>query len=134
MLWWKTVRTHDLPEGGTVVIGDPDAISKLWFVFWRFQHKWTVFRVDTDKPYWVFFEDSKTQMRYKKKIETQWFVARIGSPFTRFVAACNLEDAESLPIEVSSMRFNWFQVNVWIHVRPLSQGRKYIFPREITII
>ena len=77
--WWKGVSRCDLPTGGIEIERDPKAWSKWIFIFWRFQQRWAVFEVETDKPYFVFFTDKSGQMMYRKQIKKKYFAARIGT-------------------------------------------------------
>ena len=98
--WWKKVSVYAIPEeGGVSLEGDPNAISKWCFLFWRFQHQWVLFEVDTDDPYWVFFADRNICMMYRKKIVGKRFLARLGQSDIRFMATNNVDDCESLPIK-----------------------------------
>ncbi len=96
-IWWKKVSLAELPVGGIEIPGDPKAWSK-WNPFWRFQHDWLVFQVETTEPYWVFFADDNEQKVFKKKIVSNYFAARIGNSKIRFMAINNIADEESLTV------------------------------------
>jgi hypothetical protein len=98
--WWKKVSFDEIPEeGGVSLKGDPNALSKWWFILWRFQHQWVLFEVDTEDSYWVFFADRDICMKYRKKIVSKRFLARLGKSHIRFMVTKRLDDVESLPIK-----------------------------------
>ena len=108
-LWWKGVGVHDLPDGGISVSADSNAWSKWLFILWRFQHKWIIFEVETDEPYWVFFADSHGQMMYKEIIKGR-FAARLGNSRIRFIAVNDPLADDSLEIKISKSRYSYFEI------------------------
>lgn len=116
-IWWKNVE--EVPKGGISIKGDPNAWSK-WNPFWRFQHKWKIFRAEIDgESCHVFFDDGANRMCCKKVIKTQYFAARIGSRDLIFSATSNLSDTESLPVreDFFQSEYNWIQIHNLIDSR-----------------
>lgn len=108
-LRWKNVET--VPKDGYEIAGDPNAFSKRdwpWFA-WRFQHQWQVFEVkERVKWYHAYFSDGKNKMRFRRKIRTRRFAARIGPRTTRFV--CTGPDGKVLQIITIGEPMNYQQM------------------------
>lgn len=99
-LWWKVVKK--IPSGGISIKGDPKAWPK-WNPFWRFQHEWVLFNVESNgEPYFVYFNDGVTCMQHRELVKTHFFAARIGVRDIRFASVIDVSDQESLSMSVVS--------------------------------
>lgn len=127
-IWWKNVEV--VPEGGISIKADSEAWSK-WNPFWRFQHKWAIFRVETNgRPYHVFFDDGVNKMMWKKLVKTEYFAARIGPRDIRFVATSDMINNDSHPVELAFFNDSCILKRNRREVRFLNSW----FPETITII
>ncbi len=114
-LWWEGAKK--VPEGGISIKGEPSAWPKC-NPLWRFQHKWMIFDVEIEGPYYVYFDDGVDRMCCRKIIETKHFAARIGPRDLRFSAVTDLSDPESLTIteHLNGYRCNWFRIHYFSNI------------------
>ncbi len=116
--WWKNVdHFPDDSAVGVTITRDPKALRKeeapIW---WRFQHKWTLLKVRTSKPYHLYFFDGKAKMVYWRPITEKQVAVRIGPQDVRFVA---LETGTEMPLEIFQIPGpSW----TWRQIREIKAG------------